>query len=217
MVVRTVQYVIVISGTLVIRALLFETSLGFVGSAANFTCLEDLLRYVEDCFDFVGGFANAFCFGESLRFVEDSFCFIGVTANPFCFQERPKSKSRSQETSRDWQCAQKASAQSQKSPTEPSIDELEGPFKLVRHEKSQTVVGISLTAGANNSKPLKQNLMPNQHVLPVWARFVPHGGKWFHVGGEVATPSLSCNIPPLIMRVDSDLMTQRWWCPVETS
>ena len=54
MVVGTVQCVIVISGTLIIRALLFETSLGSVGSAANFTCFEDLLRHVEDCFDFVG-------------------------------------------------------------------------------------------------------------------------------------------------------------------
>ena len=45
MFVRTVQDVIVVSGTLIIRVMRFETSLGLVGPAANLTCFGDLLRY----------------------------------------------------------------------------------------------------------------------------------------------------------------------------
>ena len=41
MFVRTVQEVLVVSGTLIIRVLLFETSLGFVGTAANLTCFGE--------------------------------------------------------------------------------------------------------------------------------------------------------------------------------
>ena len=71
-------------GTLIIRVLRFETSLGFLGNAANLTCFGKLLRYVANC-----------C------------CFVGATVYPLCFWEWPKSKSK--ETLRDSHCAQKAS------------------------------------------------------------------------------------------------------------
>ena len=85
MFVRTVQDVIVVSGTLIIRVLRFETSLGFVGTAAYLTCFGDLLRYLGDCCGLVGTTANAFCFEELRRYVEDSCGFVRATANPFCF------------------------------------------------------------------------------------------------------------------------------------
>ena len=85
MFVRTVQDVIVVSGTPIIRVLRFETFLGFVGTAANLTCFGDLLRYLGDCCGFVGTTANAFCFEVLLRSVEDSCGFVGGSANAFCF------------------------------------------------------------------------------------------------------------------------------------
>ena len=91
-------------GTLIIRVLRFETSLGFVGTAANLTCFGDLLRYLGDCCGFVGT-ANAFCFEELLRSVGDSCGFVGGSANPFCFLEWSRSKSK--EMSCDWHCAGK--------------------------------------------------------------------------------------------------------------
>ena len=79
MFVRTVQDVIVVSDNLVMRVVLFQTSLGFAGTAANPTCFGDLLRYLGDCCGFVGT----------------------TTANAFCFQVWSRSKSKSKGTSRD--------------------------------------------------------------------------------------------------------------------
>ena len=75
--VRTAQHGIAVSGSLIIRVLRFETSPGFVGSAANLTCFGDLLRYLGDC-----------C------------CSVGTTTNAFCLCEWSKSKSKSKERSR---------------------------------------------------------------------------------------------------------------------
>ena len=52
MFVRTVQDAVVFSGTLIIRVLRFEASLGFVETAANAFSFEEFLRYVEDCYCF---------------------------------------------------------------------------------------------------------------------------------------------------------------------
>ena len=87
MFVRKVQDVIVVSGTLILRVLRFETSLGFVGTAANLTCSGDVLRHLGDFCGFVGTTANAFCFEELRRHVEDSCVFVGGSANAFCFEE----------------------------------------------------------------------------------------------------------------------------------
>ena len=84
MFVRTVQDVIVVSGTLISRVLRFESSLGFVGTAANLTCFGDLLRYLGNCCGFVGTTVNAFCCQKLRRYVEDCHCIVGATANPFC-------------------------------------------------------------------------------------------------------------------------------------
>ena len=114
MFVRTVQDVIVVSRTLIIRVLRFETSLGFVENLRQShiaSCVEELRRYVEDC-----------------------HCIAGATANLFCFKgwSRSNSKSKSKETSCDWHCAEKASCAVPDDPEEPSLGELEGPFTLVR-------------------------------------------------------------------------------------
>ena len=88
---------------------------------------------------------------------------------------------------------------------------MRGPFQLVRREISLTMGLVPRQrrhAGANFSKPLRQNLMPNQHQV----------GRWFHVGGEVATSLLSYRrdgqyaywrrtTSPPVSRVDSDQAT----------
>ena len=50
--------------------------------------------------------------------------------------------------------------------------------------------GDGAEASANNCKPLEQNLRPNQHVLAVLL-LACCVGRWFHLGGEVATTLLS--------------------------
>ena len=109
---RTVKDVIVVSGTLIIRVLRLETLAGFVGTAATAICFEEL----SDMW-------------------KTAVASLGIPADPFCFEKWSKSKSKSKETSRGI-LLRKLAAQSETTPEEPSLDELEGFVTLVRREKS---------------------------------------------------------------------------------